>query len=170
MLLNASHCPANSNSWTYEARKAFEQYDAVDARNRLVADELERRWNEKLEEIETVKQRLSSLNGNRYSLSSEEEARIRFMGENFAELWQSDRCPPTLMKMIFRTVIEEIIVLHGYARRKRCNSRFTGRVALTRNWKWSGHAPQPKRQHPWRLWTSSAGWRFAVATIRLLLY
>jgi hypothetical protein len=33
----------------YEAKKAFEQYDAVDARNRLVAGELERRWNEKLE-------------------------------------------------------------------------------------------------------------------------
>jgi hypothetical protein len=28
----------------YEAKKAFEQYDAVDARNRLVAGELERRW------------------------------------------------------------------------------------------------------------------------------
>ena len=37
----------------YEAKKAFEQYDAVDARNRLAAGELERRWNEKLEEIET---------------------------------------------------------------------------------------------------------------------
>jgi hypothetical protein len=35
----------------YEAKKAFEQYDAVDARNRLVAGELERRWNEKLAEI-----------------------------------------------------------------------------------------------------------------------
>ena len=66
----------------YEAKKAFEQYDAVDARNRLAAGELERRWNEKLEEIETVKQRLSSLDGKRYSLSSEEEARIRSMGEN----------------------------------------------------------------------------------------
>jgi hypothetical protein len=43
----------------YEAKKAFEQYDAVDARNRLVAGELERRWNEKLEEITTVKQRLT---------------------------------------------------------------------------------------------------------------
>jgi Recombinase/Recombinase zinc beta ribbon domain len=94
----------------YEAKKVFEQYDAVDARNRLVAGELERRWNEKLEEIETASQRLSSLNGKRYSLSSEEEARIRSMGENFAESWQSDRCPPTLKKMIFRTAIEEIIV------------------------------------------------------------
>jgi DNA invertase Pin-like site-specific DNA recombinase len=94
----------------YEAKKAFEQYDVVDARNRLVAGELERRWNEKLEEITTVKQRLSSLNEKRYSLSSEEEARIRLMGENFAEIWRSDRCPPTLKKMIFRTAIEEIIV------------------------------------------------------------
>jgi len=94
----------------YEAKKAFEQYDAVDARNRLAAGELERRWNEKLEEITTVKQRLSSLNEKRYSLSSEEEARIRLMGENFAEIWRSDRCPATLKKMIFRTAIEEIIV------------------------------------------------------------
>jgi DNA invertase Pin-like site-specific DNA recombinase len=94
----------------YEARKAFEQYDAVNARNRLVSAELERRWNEKLEEIETTKQRLAGLNGKRYSLSADEEARILTMGENFTEIWQSDRCPPALKKMIFRTVVEEIIV------------------------------------------------------------
>jgi DNA invertase Pin-like site-specific DNA recombinase len=94
----------------YEAKKAFEQYDAVDARNRLAASELERRWNEKLEEIETVRQRLSSLNCKRYSVSSEDEARIRSMGDNFAEVWRSEHCTPTLRKMIFRTIIEEIIV------------------------------------------------------------
>src|SRR5262250_2104909 len=94
----------------YEARKAFEQYDAVDARNRLAAAELERRWNEKLEEIGTVKERLASLNEKRHSLSVEEEARIYQMGKDFAEIWQSDRCPPTLKKMIFRTAMEEIIV------------------------------------------------------------
>jgi hypothetical protein len=94
----------------YEAKKAFEQYDAVDARNRLVAGELERRWNEKLEEVETTKQRLSSLDGKRWSLSSDEEERIRLMGENFAESWHSTGCPPTLKKMIFRTTMEEIVV------------------------------------------------------------
>src|SRR5271154_4609088 len=94
----------------YEARKAFEQYDAVDARNRLVAEELERRWNEKLEEVEITKRQLFSLNGNRYSLSSEEEAQIRSMGDHFGGVWQSNHCPPTLKKMIFRTAIEEIIV------------------------------------------------------------
>jgi len=94
----------------YEAKKAFEQYDVVDARNRLVASELERRWNEKLEEMEAVKQRLSSLEAKRYSLSPEEENRIRSMGDQFSEVWQSDHCPPSLKKMIFRTAIEEIIV------------------------------------------------------------
>src|SRR5213593_549807 len=95
----------------YEAKKTFEQYDAVDARNRLAASELERRWNEKLEEIEAVKQRLSSLDAQRHSLSPEEEIRIRSMGDHFAGVWQSNHCSPTLKKMIFRTAIEDIIVL-----------------------------------------------------------
>jgi len=94
----------------YEAKRAFEQYDVVDARNRLAAAELERRWNEKLAEIETTQQQLSSVDGKRYALSSEEELKILSMGENFPEVWHSDRCPPTLKKMIFRTAIEEIIV------------------------------------------------------------
>jgi hypothetical protein len=90
----------------YEARKAFEQYDSVDARNRLVASELERRWNEKLEEIARTKHKLSELNAMRYALSSEEEARIRAMGENFSAVWESDQCPPELKKMIFRKVLK----------------------------------------------------------------
>src|SRR5260370_15364040 len=93
-----------------EAKKAFEQYDAVDARNRLVAGEMEHRWNEKLQHVEIPKQPLSSLNEKRSSLSSDEEESIRLMGENFAESWHSDSCPPTLKKMIFRTTMEEIVV------------------------------------------------------------
>ena len=58
----------------YEAQKAFEQYDTVDARNCLVAAELERRWNEKLQERETVKERLSRLEGTRRALSAEPTA------------------------------------------------------------------------------------------------
>ncbi|HXO92945.1 MAG TPA: hypothetical protein VN825_02350, partial [Candidatus Acidoferrum sp.] len=44
------------------------------------------------------------------SLSSEDEANILSMGENFAETWDNRECPPTLRKMIFRTIMEEIIV------------------------------------------------------------
>ena len=94
----------------YEAKKAFEQYNSVDARNRLVAAELEGRWNQKLESIEDTKRRLSSLDRERHVLSAEEEQRIHGMGEHFAELWESDSCPPAMKKMIFRTVVEEILV------------------------------------------------------------
>src|SRR3982751_1732987 len=41
----------------YEAAKAFEQYDAADARNRLFAAEVGGRWNEKTQEVENTKPR-----------------------------------------------------------------------------------------------------------------
>ena len=43
----------------YEARLAQRQYDAVDPDNRLVASELERRWNEKLERVARLEQAYS---------------------------------------------------------------------------------------------------------------
>jgi hypothetical protein len=94
----------------YEAQRAFEQYDVVDARNRLAAAELERRWNEKLEEIELLRQQLAGLADHPRTLSLEEEASILSLGENFATVWQGEACPPALKKMIFRTVLEEILV------------------------------------------------------------
>jgi DNA invertase Pin-like site-specific DNA recombinase len=101
----------------YEAKRAFEQYDVVDARNRLAAAELERRWNEKLEEINTVRQQLACLVERRCSLSPDEEASIVSMGERFAEIWHSECCPPTLKKMILRTAIEEIIARSDSAKK-----------------------------------------------------
>ena len=123
----------------YEARKAFEQYDSVDARNRLVASELERRWNEKLEEIARTKHRLSELNGMQHALSTEEEMQIRAMGENFSVIWESDRCPAELKKMIFRTAFEEIIVRTDEAKTT---------LHLTIHWKGGVHTqiemPRPR--------------------------
>ena len=56
--------------------------------NRLAASELEGWWNEKLEEVELVKQTLSNLDAQRHSLSTEEEERIRSIGDRFSEVWQ----------------------------------------------------------------------------------
>ncbi len=122
----------------YEATKAFEQYDSVDARNRLAASELERRWNEKLEKIVRTKQRLSELNQKRYALSVEEEAQIRAMGENFSSVWESDHCSPELKKMIFRTVLEEVIARSDDA---------AGTLHFTVHWKGGVHT-QLEMQRP----------------------
>src|SRR5262245_32605021 len=43
----------------YEAARAHRQYDAVDPENRLVAGELERRWNEKLARVRAIEEDLS---------------------------------------------------------------------------------------------------------------
>ncbi len=46
-----AHLAATWNSWSTRLKKLSSNTTAVDARNRLVASELERRWNEKLENI-----------------------------------------------------------------------------------------------------------------------
>lgn len=94
----------------YEARRAFEQYDEVDPRNRLVAAELERRWNAKLMQVEKVKESLAEIDRTARTLEEEERNAILALGERFEHVWSSDRCPVELKKKIVRTVVEEIIV------------------------------------------------------------
>ena len=93
----------------YEVTRAFEQYDEVDPRNRLVADSLEARWNFKLEEVEKLKASLAELDADIRTPTPEEHALILALGEHFEQVWHSENCPVELKKEILRTVIEEVI-------------------------------------------------------------
>jgi hypothetical protein len=99
----------------YEARRAFEQYDQVDARNRLVASELESRWNQKLREVEAVKGTIAQLDETVRPLTEPESAELKSLGAHFHDVWQSPSCPPELKKKIVRTVVEEIVVTEAPA-------------------------------------------------------
>ncbi|MFQ5923721.1 MAG: recombinase family protein [Anaerolineales bacterium] len=94
----------------YEAQRAFEQYNTVDARNRLVSAELERRWNAKLEEVKKIKADLEVMEQERRVVSEEEREKILSMGRSFAEVWESEGCPKELKKKIVRSMIEGAIV------------------------------------------------------------
>ena len=94
----------------YEAQRAFEQYNAVDARHRLVAAELERRWNEKLEELAQAKKTFEEILHQRKTLTGEQKQELLQLGGYFKQVWHSTDCPMELKKKIIRTVIEEIIV------------------------------------------------------------
>jgi len=94
----------------YEAQRAFEQYNAVDARHRLVAGELERRWNEKLQELAQAKKTLEEIANQRRTLTGEQTQQLLEMGRRFRQVWPSNACPMELKKKIIRTVIEEIVV------------------------------------------------------------
>jgi len=94
----------------YETQRAFEQYNEVDPRNRLVAGELERRWNEKLEELENMRRQMTETDQEIEALSNEEKKRIMQLGETFKEVWENENCSSESKKKIIRTVVEEIIV------------------------------------------------------------
>jgi hypothetical protein len=95
----------------YEAQRAFEQYNAVDARNRLVAAELERRWNEKLDEMARVKKTFEEAVNQRRTLTAEQKQQLLDLGRCFRDVWgHSNACPMETKKKIVRTVIEEIVV------------------------------------------------------------
>ena len=98
------------NQLEYETSRAFEQYNEVDPRNRLVAAELERRWNEKLEELERAKKNLTNAEIEKCSISDEEKEKILALGENFSKVWENQHCSNALRKKIIRTVIKEVIV------------------------------------------------------------
>ncbi|MCC6850227.1 MAG: recombinase family protein [Deltaproteobacteria bacterium] len=94
----------------YETARAAEQYHAVDARNRLVAAELERRWNAKLEETERVRTVLTELTAQHQPPSAEERGALLAFGERVADLWHHPACPIELKKQIARTVLEDVLV------------------------------------------------------------
>jgi DNA invertase Pin-like site-specific DNA recombinase len=94
----------------YEATRAFEQFNAVDARNRLVASELERRWNDKLQERDRLRASITELEQRCRPPSAEERNALDALGRRFPDAWNHPACSNELKKQIFRTVIEEILV------------------------------------------------------------
>ena len=94
----------------YEAQRAFSQYDQVDPSNRLVADTLEKRWNDKLEQVAAVQQTLEAMSVTPDTLCDQDRQKILFLGEHFEYTWNHPDCPMSLKKQIVRLLIREIMV------------------------------------------------------------
>lgn len=94
----------------WQVRLAQERYEQVDARNRLVAAELERNWNAKLEALAQAQGQLAAIDTAPTTSIAEQRQAITALGEHFATAWRSSRCPMELKKRLVRAVIDEIIV------------------------------------------------------------
>ncbi len=94
----------------YEAERAFEQYDQVDPANRLAAEVLERRWNEKLKALEQLNAALETERDDTSALSDDARDAIVALGTNFSSVWNHPDCPTLLRKKIARALIHEIVV------------------------------------------------------------
>jgi hypothetical protein len=72
----------------YEASLGRRQYDAVDPDNRLVASELERRWNEKLIEVRRLEDELEAFDRQRpLVLDDEERVHLMRLGTDLDLAW-----------------------------------------------------------------------------------
>jgi excisionase family DNA binding protein len=94
----------------YQADHARRQYDAVDPANRLVAAELETRWNLALTNATEAELRLKNAAGEQEPLSQEQREKILSLGANLRTLWDDPKAPMDLKKRIIRTAIREIVV------------------------------------------------------------
>jgi excisionase family DNA binding protein len=96
----------------YEAARARRQYDAVDPDNRLVAGELERRWNEKLVQLHALEVQLDNLNQTEQTpaLSVADRARLMILGKDLAKAWNSSGVSVETRKKIIRLLVKEIII------------------------------------------------------------
>lgn len=116
----------------YQADHARRQYDAVDPANRLVASELEARWNEALTAVREA-EAILALEPEEYSkLTKEQHDQLRHLGQNLHELWNHPNSDNDLKKRILRTVIEEIIVDINHD---------SGHIEMQVHWKGGVHTP-----------------------------
>jgi len=95
----------------YEVARAQRQYDAVDATNRLVAAELERRWNAALVAQTQLEEELEALRKERpLGIGEQQRQTLLALGADLRRLWEHPQSSPEWKKRILRTVLAEVMV------------------------------------------------------------
>jgi len=94
----------------YEAERARQRYDAVDPANRLVADELESRWNRALARVRALEQRLDREAQQAPPRSAMDREGLLRLAEDLARTWNDPKVDAKTKKRVLRCVIHEIVV------------------------------------------------------------
>lgn len=94
----------------YAARRAQKQFDAADPENRLVADELERRWNEALQRVRDVEARLDEQRQAQGQTAAATLDEFADLADELTRVWSDPQSDVRLKKRIVRTLIKEVIV------------------------------------------------------------
>src|SRR3989449_4229464 len=94
----------------YEVTRARRQYDGVDPANRLVAAELERRWNQALTTEAHVGAELATLQqGREHPLSDAQKRELLALARDLPRLWDDPHSSPEHKKRLLRIALKEII-------------------------------------------------------------
>jgi DNA invertase Pin-like site-specific DNA recombinase len=115
----------------FSAAYARRQYDAVDPDNRLVAGELERRWNEALQVVHRREGEIAEIEAKRPAPLGEKERRhLMQLGADLELAWSHPAATAETRKRILRTALHEIIVrIEG------------GFIQMVLHWQGGDHTP-----------------------------
>ncbi len=94
----------------YEADRARRQYDQVDPENRLVAGELERRWNTALQEVQRLEADLAKIPPPPPPPGAADRAALMALAHDFPAVWHDPSTDRRKQKQLARLLIDEIIV------------------------------------------------------------
>ena len=94
----------------FAAAHARRQYDAVDPANRLVAGELERRWNEALQVVHQVEGEIAAIEARKPTpLGERERQHLMQLGADLELAWSHPAATAAIRKRIVRAALNEIV-------------------------------------------------------------
>jgi len=99
----------------YEAELARRQYDRVDPDNRLVAAELERRWETALQTFQQTQQRFEQEHQSRqkespFVVSAQLRSTFHSLGTSLPSLWASNALSRSQRKALLRCLIDKVVL------------------------------------------------------------
>ena len=95
----------------YEGQLAQRRYEEVDPANRLVANTLERRWNDALVKVEEIKKEFSEYQQKKAFIATDEQKeRILALAKDLPHLWNLPTTKEKDRKRILRLLIKDITV------------------------------------------------------------
>lgn len=94
----------------YDANRARRQFDAVDPDNRLVAGELETRWNHCLAQVAELERRLTEVENSPEIVTRQTIDELISLCDQLPAVWEHPSAPVEIKKRILRTVLNEIMI------------------------------------------------------------
>jgi DNA invertase Pin-like site-specific DNA recombinase len=116
----------------YRAQRAERQYEAADPENRLVTQELERRWNVALGEVRAIETRIAGESQSEESVSVGTAEEFEHLAADLEALWKNPDVDERTRKRLLRTLVREIVV---------DIDEQSSEILLLIHWKGGAHTP-----------------------------
>ncbi len=94
----------------YEADLAARRYETVDPGQRLVARELEARWETTLARVRQIKQKLETIEAGRAAQPQVDRARLLELARDLSEVWNAPTVSMSTKHRIVRILVEEVVL------------------------------------------------------------